>query len=41
MVVANRPWRLVRDLSKGLVVTLASAGFFIVSRRWQHSRQRP
>jgi hypothetical protein len=31
MVLANRPWRLVRDLSKVLVVTLASAGFFIVN----------
>ena len=35
MVVANRPWRLVRDLSKVLVATLASAGFFIVnSNAW-------
>jgi nitric oxide reductase large subunit len=31
MVVANRPWRLVRDLSKVLVATLATAGFFIVN----------
>jgi hypothetical protein len=31
MVVANRPWRLVRDLSKVLVATLASAGFFITN----------
>src|SRR3954471_19842739 len=31
MVRANRPWRLVRDLSKVLVATLASAGFFIVN----------
>jgi len=31
MVLANRPWRLVRDLSKVLVATLASAGFFIVN----------
>lgn len=31
MVFANRPWRLVRDLAKVLVATLASAGFFIVS----------
>src|SRR4051812_9500128 len=31
MVVANRPWRLVRDLSKVLVATLASAGFFIIN----------
>lgn len=35
MVVANRPYRLVRDLSKVLVATLASAGFFIVnSNAW-------
>src|SRR3954467_1774570 len=35
MVRANRPWRLVRDLSKVLVATLASAGFFIVnSNAW-------
>jgi hypothetical protein len=35
MVIANRPWRLVRDLSKVLVATLASAGFFIVnSNAW-------
>src|SRR3954471_15590255 len=31
MVRANRPWRLVRDLSKVLVATLATAGFFIVN----------
>lgn len=31
MTLANRPWRLVRDLSKVLVATLASAGFFIVN----------
>lgn len=31
MVLANRPWRLVRDLSKVLVTTLASAGFFVVN----------
>lgn len=31
MVLANRPHRLVRDLSKVLVATLASAGFFIVN----------
>jgi hypothetical protein len=31
MVFANRPWRLVRDLSKVLVATLASAGFFIIN----------
>jgi hypothetical protein len=35
MVLANRPYRLVRDLSKVLVATLASAGFFIVnSNAW-------
>ena len=35
MVLANRPWRLVRDLSKVLVAILASAGFFIVnSNAW-------
>lgn len=35
MVLANRPWRLVRDLSKVLVATLASAGFFVVnSNAW-------
>src|SRR5215210_1817453 len=35
MVRANRPYRLVRDLSKVLVATLASAGFFIVnSNSW-------
>jgi hypothetical protein len=31
MVLANRPWRMVRDLSKVLVATLASAGFFIIN----------
>src|SRR3954447_13952649 len=31
MVVANRPWRLVSDLSKVLVATLATAGFFIIN----------
>jgi hypothetical protein len=31
MVLGNRPWRLVSDLSKVLVATLASAGFFIVN----------
>lgn len=31
MVLPNRPWRLVRDLAKVLVATLASAGFFIVN----------
>src|ERR687896_249545 len=40
MVLANRPWRLVRDLSKVLVATLASAGFFIVnSNAWGISDQ--
>src|SRR3954453_6514561 len=35
MVLANRPYRLVRDLSKVLVATLASAGFFIInSNAW-------
>ena len=35
MVLANRPWQLVSDLSKVLVATLASAGFFIVnSNAW-------
>jgi hypothetical protein len=35
MVLANRPYRLVRDLSKVLVATLASAGFFVVnSNAW-------
>jgi hypothetical protein len=35
MVVANKPWKLVPDLSKVLVATLASAGFFIVnSNTW-------
>jgi hypothetical protein len=31
MVLANRPWRLVGDLSKVLVATLATAGFFIIN----------
>ena len=31
MVLTNRPWRLVRDLSKVLVATLASAGFFVIN----------
>jgi hypothetical protein len=31
MVLANRPWRLVCDLSKVLVATLATAGFFIIN----------
>jgi hypothetical protein len=36
MVRANRPYRLVRDLSKVLVATLASAGFFVVnSNAWE------
>jgi hypothetical protein len=40
MVLANRPWRLVRDLSKVLVATLASAGFFVVnSNAWGISDQ--
>ena len=40
MVRANRPYRLVRDLSKVLVATLASAGFFIVnSNAWGISDQ--
>jgi hypothetical protein len=34
-VLANRPWRLVRDLSKVLVAILGSAGFFVVnSNAW-------
>lgn len=42
MVLANRPWRLVRDLSKVLVATLASAGFFIVNANaWGISDQLP
>src|SRR3954452_5720091 len=40
MVLANRPWRLVRDLSKVLVATLASAGFFIInSNAWGIANQ--
>src|SRR4051794_20107980 len=40
MVLANRPWRLVRDLSKVLVATLATAGFFIVnSNAWRIADQ--
>jgi hypothetical protein len=31
MVAANRPWRLVGDLSKLLVATIATAGFFITN----------
>src|SRR4051812_12131898 len=35
MVVADRPYPLVRDLVKLLVATLASAGFFLVnSNAW-------
>ena len=35
LVLANRPWRLVRDLSKVLVAVLGSAGFFVVnSNAW-------
>lgn len=35
LVVANRPWRLVRDLSKVLVAIVGSAGFFVVnSNAW-------
>jgi hypothetical protein len=40
MVLANRPWRLVRDLSKVLVATLASAGFFVVNANaWEIAHQ--
>jgi hypothetical protein len=40
MVLENRPWRLPRDLSKVLVATLASAGFFIInSNNWSISDQ--
>ena len=40
MVVANRPWRLVRDLSKVLVAAVATAGFFITnSNAWTISDQ--
>ncbi|WP_205695646.1 hypothetical protein [Conexibacter sp. SYSU D00693] len=31
LVLKNRPWRLVRDLSKVLVAILGSAGFFVVN----------
>jgi hypothetical protein len=42
MVLANRPWRLVRDLSKVLVATLATAGFFIInSNDWSVADQLP
>jgi hypothetical protein len=35
LVLANRPWRLVRDLSKVLVAIVGSAGFFVVnSNAW-------
>jgi hypothetical protein len=38
LVLANRPWRLVRDLSKVLVAILGSAGFFIInSNAWSIS----
>src|ERR671916_1041198 len=40
MVVANRPWRLVGDLSKVLVAAVATAGFFITnSNAWAISDQ--
>jgi hypothetical protein len=35
LVLVNRPWRLVRDLSKVLVAIVGSAGFFVVnSNAW-------
>src|SRR4051812_12631036 len=35
LVLANRPWRLVRDLSKVLVAIVGSAGFFVInSNAW-------
>ncbi|MEA2167783.1 MAG: hypothetical protein QOF76_1083, partial [Solirubrobacteraceae bacterium] len=35
LVLANRPWRLVRDLSKVLVAIVGSAGLFVVnSNAW-------
>jgi hypothetical protein len=35
LVLRNRPWRLVRDLSKVLVAIVGSAGFFVVnSNAW-------
>jgi hypothetical protein len=35
LVLANRPWRLVRDLSRVLVAIVGSAGFFVVnSNAW-------
>src|SRR3954447_1619239 len=40
MVLANRPWRLVRDLSKVLVAAVATAGFFVTnSNAWAISDQ--
>jgi hypothetical protein len=40
MVLANRPWHLVRDLSKVIVATLATAGFFVInSNAWSISDQ--
>jgi hypothetical protein len=40
MVLANRPWHLVRDLSKVLVATLATAGFFVInSNCWSAADQ--
>jgi hypothetical protein len=40
MVIANRPWRLVGDLSKVLVAALATAGFFVTnSNAWAISDQ--
>src|SRR3954452_2645225 len=40
MIVANRPWRLVGDLSKVLVAALATAGFFITNpNAWAISDQ--
>src|SRR3954453_613877 len=40
MTVANRPWRLVGDLSKVLVAALATAGFFITNpNAWAISDQ--
>ena len=40
MVVANRPWRLVGDLSKVVVAAVATAGFFITnSNAWAISDQ--
>jgi hypothetical protein len=40
MVVANRPWRLVRDLSKVLVAAVATAGFFVTNANaWAISDQ--